>query len=189
MALLRRKRSYEPKPRLGHYSGVTVGGQCYIFAGRVVDYVKTKDTSLTSTVEVFDQYQEEWRSAQSRDSPPKGLYIGGCCDSPSGDLYVYGGSDGSNFCGGLYKLPGASLEWKELASDSASAASTQSPGPSKKHSCRIVLFDRKKVAVIGGYGPPPDVLQLGASFVRDSRFSYGYGWNNEIHVFDTKESE
>ena len=58
-----------------------------------------------------------------------------------------------------------------------------------------ILFNfdnKKKVAVIGGYGPPPASLQPGASFITDKCYSHGLGlegWTNEIHIFDTDECE
>ena len=82
------KRPYEPKPRLYHYAGA-VQGELLVFAGRTVDFDKTKE-ELSSTIQVFDQYLEQWRQLQTTGCPPKVLYKGGCCVSPSGDLYVYG---------------------------------------------------------------------------------------------------
>ena len=171
------KRSYEPKPRVNHYAGA-VGGETFIFAGRTVDFDKTKE-GLSSTIEAFDQYLEQWRELKTTGSPPKGLFGGGCCVSPSGDLYVYGGYDGSIARGGLYKL--SSLKWTQLSGDSESDVK----GPMKKYAGKIVCFNNKKVAVIGGYGPPPVSLQPGASFIKDKRYTDGNGWTNEIHIFDT----
>ena len=172
------KNRYEPKPRCHHFSGA-VGGQCVVFAGVTVDFAKTKE-ELSSTVEVFDQYLEEWKALRTTGSPPKGLmYGGGCCVSPSGQLYVYGGYDGSRWCGGLYKL--SSLEWRQLSSESDAGC------PSPKGGCGITFFDEKKIAVIDGYGPPPDALLPGASFIKNKHSTRGYGWNNEMHVFDTEE--
>ena len=48
------KQPYEPKPRLWHNADA-VRGECFISAGRTVDFDKTKE-ELSSTVEVFDQY-------------------------------------------------------------------------------------------------------------------------------------
>ena len=182
MSLLRAiglKRPYEPKPRFAHCAGV-VGGESIIFAGRTADFDKTKE-ELSSTVEVFDQYLEQWRQLKTTGSPPKGLYAGGCCVSPYGDLYVYGGWDGSTIRGGLYKL--SSLKWTELSRES------DVNGPMKRIECRMVYFNKKKVAVFGGYGPPPASLQPGATFIKDERFTSGRGWTNEIHIFDTDECE
>ena len=178
MALLRSfgfKRSYEPKPKLRHYAGA-VGGETFIFAGWTVDFDKTKE-ELSSTIEVFDHYLEQWRKLKTTGNPPKGLYNGGYCVSPNGDLYVYGGFDGSFARGGLYKL--SSLKWTQLSGES------DVKGPMKKYTSKIVCFNNKKVAVIGDYGPPPISLQPGASFTKDKRYTSGYGWTNEIHIFDT----
>ena len=170
-------RRYEPKPRYRHYAGA-VGGELFVFAGRTTDFDKTKE-ELSSTIEVFDQYLEQWRQLKTTGSPPKGLYTGGCCVSPNGDLYVYGGYDGSTRSGGLYKL--SSLEWSQLSGES------DVHGPMKKHGCGMACFNKNKVAVIGGYCPLRASLQPGATFImdKDERFAYGYDYTNEIHVFDT----
>ena len=175
------KRPYEPKPRTLHYAGA-VRGELLVFAGKTVDFGKTKE-ELSSTIQVFDQYLEQWRQLQTTGCPPKGLYGGGCCISPSGDLYVYGGhADGSNSrAGGLYKL--SSEKWSQLSSES------DVNGPMKKSGCGMIHFNKNEVAVIGGYGPPPASLQPGASFIKDKRHNDGRGWTNEIHIFDTDECE
>ena len=185
MALLRtlglnRPRYYEPKFRLGHYAG-TVGGECFVFAGRTGDFLKTKE-ELSSTIEVFDQYLERWRALKTTGSPPKGLYAGGCCVSPSGDLYVYGGHDGTAHRGGLYKL--TSLEWSQLSAES------DINGPMKKIGCGMVCFSNKnKISIIGGYGLPLGPPQPGSSskFIKDKHHTDGHGWTNEIHIFDMDE--
>ena len=182
MAMLRAlglKRPYEPRPRVLHYAGA-VRGELLVFAGWTVDLNTTKE-ELSSTIQVFDQYLEQWRQLQTIGCPPKGLYNGGCCVPPSGDLYVYGGRDGSNDHDGLYKL--SSEKWSWLSDES------DVNGPIKKRGCKMVSFNKKKVAVIGGYGPPPASLQPGASFIKDKRHSGGRGWTNEIHIFDTDECE
>ena len=170
------KLSYELKPRLSHYAGA-VRGELLVFAGVIVDFSKTKE-ELSSTIQVFDQYLEQWREVQTTGCPPKGLYNGGCCVSASGDLYVYGGHDGSNFRGGLYKL--SSGKWNQLSDES------DVNGPMKKRGCRMVYFNnKKKVAVIGGYGLPHASLPPGTTFIKDKRYCDGGGWTNEIHIFDT----
>ena len=58
-------------------------------------------------------------------------------------------------------------------------------GPMKKSACGMVYFNKKKVAVIGGFGPPPASLQPGASFIKNKHYTNEYGWTNEIHIFDT----
>ena len=99
--------------------------------------------------------------------------------SPSGDLYVYGGRDGSIRRGGLYKL--SSLKWSQLSGES------DVNGPMRKSGCGVACFNENKVAVIGGYGSPPVSLQPGASFIKDKRYTDGDGFSNEIHVFYSDE--
>ena len=173
------KRPYEPKPRFSQNAGA-VRGELLVFAGWTVDFDKTKK-ELSSTIQVFDQYLEEWRQLKTTGSPPKGLYGGGCCVSPSGDLCVYGGTDGSNSRGGLYKF--SSEKWSQLSGES------DGNSPMKKVGCGMISFNKNKLAVIGGYGPPPASLQPGASFIEDKRFSDGRGWINEFHIFNTDECE
>ena len=174
------KQPYEPKPRLWHNAGA-VRGECFISAGRTTDFDKTKE-ELSSTVEVFDQYLEQWRQLKTTGSPPVGFYNGGCCVSPNGDLFAYaGGTGGSASCGGLYKLSFLKWSWLSMQSDAKS--------PGNKHACAIICFNKKKVAVIGGYGPPPASLQPGATFIKDKRYTNGEGWTNEVHIFDTDQCE
>ena len=170
---------YEPKPRYFHYAG-TIRGELLVLAGRTVDFDKTKE-ELSFTIQVFDQYLEQWRQLQTTGCPPNGLRAGGCCTSPCGDLYVYGGSDGSNYRGGLYKL--STEKWSQLSNES------DVNGPLKKGGCGMVCFNKNKVAVIGGYGLPPASLQPGESFIKNERYSDGRGWTNEIRIFDTDECE
>ena len=183
MALLRAvglKRPYEPKPRFMHYAGA-VEGECFIFAGMTVDFLKTKE-ELSSTIEVFDQYLEQWRALKTTGSPPKGLCAGGCCFSPSGDLYVYGGLDEFGCLSGLYKL--TSLEWSQLSAESDTNC------PMSKSGCGMVCFNNsKKIAIIGGNGPFPSSgpPQPGSSFIKNEHFTDGCGWTNEIHFFDAEE--
>ena len=179
----------EPKPRLRHYAGaryggVKHGGESFIFAGRTNNFDKTKG-ELSSTIQVFDHYRERWKeplNLKTTGSPPKGLYDGGHCVSPSGDLYVYGGCDGSAARGGLYKLQLSSLEWSQLSGES------DENGPAKNVGCRMVYFDKNKLAVVGGYALPPAApLQPGARASLTDPDKCSTIGKNEIHIFDTDE--
>ena len=174
----------EPKPRLRHYADARYGGaETFIFTGRISTFDKSKE-ELSSTIRVFDHYRERWKEPlKTTGSPPKGLYDGGCCVSPSGDLYMYGGCDGSTARGGLYKLQlsSDSPKWSQLSGES------DENGPAKKMGCRMVCFNKKKVAVVGGYAPPPAApLQPGArvSLTGDKCCAIGKA---EIHIFDADE--
>ena len=174
---------YQPKPRVGPCSNA-VEGQCVMFAGLTNDFQKSKE-ELSSTVEVFDQYLEQWRTLKTTGSPPKGLYSGACCSTPNGDMYVYGGVSDEPRCyrGGLYKLAMNSqeLKWSQLSVES------DPNGPMRKSSCGMVCFDNKKLAVIGGCGIPHGPPQLGSTFIEDKGCTDGTGFTNEIHFYDIKE--
>ena len=43
--------------------------------------------------------------------------------------------------------------------------------------------------LFGGYGYPSGPTQPGAEFKKDSKFTGGAGWTNELHTFDLKEGE
>ena len=172
---------YQPKPRLAPYS-CAVKGQCVIFAGFTDDFLKSKG-ELSSTVEVFDQYLEQWKQLKTTGSPPKGLFHGACCSTPNGDLYVYGGRDRSSHYGGLYKLAMSSqeLEWSQLSAES------DPNGPMRKFGCGMVCFDSKKLAVIGGRGIPHGPPQPGSTFIKIEGHTDGRGYTNEIHFYDIEE--
>ena len=175
--------TYQPKPRVAPYSSA-VKGQCVIFAGLTDDFLKSKE-ELSSTVEVFDQYLEQWRVLKITGSPPKGLFYGACCSAPNGDLYIYGGHDGSHYRSGLYRLKLATSSQK-LERSQLSVESDPN-GPLRKAGCGMVCFDNKKLAVIGGLGIPHGPPQPGSTFIRDERYTDGRGFTNEIHFYDIEE--
>ena len=157
-----------------------------IFAGFTDDFLKSKVGESSSTVEVFDQYQEQWRVLKTTGSPPKGLFQGACCSTPNGDLYLYGGHDGSSYYGGLYKLAMSSqeLEWSQLHELSVE---TDPTCPMKKFGCEMVCFVSKNLAVIGGFGIPYGPPQPGSTFIKDERYTDGRGFTNEIQLYDIEE--
>ena len=65
-----------------------------------------------------------------------------------------------------------STSWKQLSS----------AGPMRMGACGMVAHD-------GGYGYPSGPTQSGAEFIKDSRYTGGRGWTNELHTFDLKEGE
>ena len=137
---------------------------------------------LSSTIEVFDHYLEQWRKLTTAGDPPKGPYAGGCCVSPDGDLYIYGGHDGTSRHGALYKLTPGSMLWAQLSEEGASGHNSLA----QKTGCQMICFGRDKLALIGGYGLPYNPNQPGATFMKDTKHTDGSGCSNKIHVFDLK---
>ena len=52
----------------------------------------------------------------------------------------------------------------------------------------MIAFDRE-LLLFGGDGISSGPSQPGAKFIKDSNYSYGSGWTNELHLFDLKEGE
>ena len=177
---------YEPKARAWHYT-TAVKGKCYCYGGCTTGLNASGKVELSSSVEVFDPLLEEWEALKCTGTTPKGLFGGGCCSSGD-DLFVYGGTDGVGWCSGLYKLCTKSKSWSLLAD-----VGTSQEGPMKKGGCRMVLFNEKYLALIGGYGQAKCPQQKGSTFIRNTSFTDSLrntaGWSNEFHVFDLEMSE
>lgn len=162
----------EPSPRWGHYSALVEGKFC-VWGGRTKDFDKER-SGLASTVHTFHSELGCWVENECTGAPPPGIY--GCaCTSAGHQVYMYGGSDGSQ-C--LHKLNTRSWTWEQLSS----------AGPTKKSGCGMVTYDSKLV-LFGGYGYSSSPTQPGAEFLRDTKFTDGRGWTNEVHTFDPKEGE
>ena len=140
-----------------------------MWGGYTKDFFERK-SELASSVHSFDQFLELW--AENESSGPPGL-IDGACASAGHHVYVYGGDDGSYSQGSLHQLDTRSWTWKQLSS----------AGPMRNQGCGMVAHDSKLV-LFGGYGVPSGPTQPGAEFVKNSKYTSGEGWTNELHVFD-----
>ena len=171
-----RTKLYEPSPRFGHGTAAVVG-RCYLWGGRVQDFSASGRRKLASTVEIFDPYLETWEEHPTTGVPPPGLY-GGACTSLLDSLYWFGGSSHYN---SLHRLDTTTLEWREIQ------PLNKDDGPLRKSGCEIVSFLQDKLAVFGGYGIHTGPTQPGAMFTKNTLFTDGIGWSNELHVFNITE--
>ena len=178
-SLFGQTKLYEPTLRCGHRA-TSIGGRCYLWGGRVQDFPEGGRRKLASTIEIFDPYLETWDKHPTTGVPPPGLYYG-ACTSLLDLLYWFGGYDGSSYYNSLHRLDPTTLEWRELQS------LNQADGPMRKRGCGMVSFLQDQLAVFGGYGIPTGHTQPGATFTKDTHFTDGSGWSNELHVFDTTE--
>ena len=147
----------EPSPRWGHYSAA-VGWQLHVFRGRK-DFSKGK-SEVAASVHTFNQCRETWQTAVSTGKPPSVLH-GGACAITNNKMYVYSGSDGSQYRDSLNQLDLDSFKWSQLPR-----------GPTKKSGCQMVSYDGNLI-VFGGYGIPSGPTQPGAEFVRSTGFADG----------------
>jgi len=178
-SMLGRTKAYEPSPRFAHYA-TPVGGRCFLWGGCVPDFSASGKKKLASTVEIFDPYQEIWEQQPTSGVPPPGLYSGRSV-SLSDQLYSFGGSDGAFYYNTLYMLDPTSLEWKQQR------VLNQADGPMRKTGCGMVPYGQDQLALFGGYGFPTSPIQPGATFTKDTRYTDGSGWSNELHSFNINE--
>ena len=171
---------YEPSPRFSH-GAAPVGGRYYLWGGCVQDFTENGRRKLASTVEIFDPYLETWKKHHTTGVPPPGL-CDGACTSLSDLLYWFGGSDGHSCYNSLHSLDPTILEWGELQ------PLNEADWPMRKRGCGMVSFLQDKLAIFGGYGIPTGPTQPGAMFTKNTVFTSGSGWSNELHVFNITES-
>ena len=127
---------------------------------------------VTSTVHQFNQKSETW-TINSCNGPSPPYSYDGASASAGHHIYMYGGNDGSRYLNSLHQLDTQSLTWSELTKF----------GPTRKEGCGMIAFD-KKLLLFGGYGYPSHSTQPGAKLIKNSNYSDGRGWNNELHLFD-----
>ena len=178
-SMLGRTKPYEPSPRWGHCA-TPVGGRCFLWGGRVPDFSASGRKKLASTVEIFDPYLEMWEQQSTSGVTPPGLYHGTSV-SLLDQLYSFRGFDGASLYNTLHMLDPTSLEWKQLR------VLNQADEPMRKFGCRMVPYGQDRLALFGGYGFPTSHTQPGATFTKNSSYTSGSGWSNELHIFNINE--
>ena len=176
------KKLYEPTARI-YQTSFSVEGRVYVWGGVSQDAVSgSKDdiTKLASSIEQFDPYLEVWTQLNTAGTPHPGLKYAGRA-SYGEHVYMYGGAN-NKFEGVLSCLNVKTLTWSQLSLTGRTAG-----GPMRKIGCGIVHFHHDKLAVIGGYGIPTGPTQPGSSFIRDTKFTDGRGYTNEVYVFNISQ--
>lgn len=164
---------YQPSPRNGHYAS-SIGDNVFLFFGHT-EHIRDEWRELSYQVEIYDPYSETWVQRQTTGTPPPGLYSG-ASTSRNNQFYIYGGYGVSRFNGALSLFDATTMKWKLLTSDTE---------PMKKSRAGMVLIGQNKLVLFGGYGIPVTPTQPGAaSFVKNSSFSDGRGWSNELHMYN-----
>ena len=169
---------YEPLPRLDHISQ-SVGSKVVVQGGRPKDFSEKTKKRLTSVVETLDPYSELWEQKQVEgDAPSPGTYAA-ASTSINDDLYTFGGFDGSNFFNTLHKLDTKTWHWCQLSPHNAEGV------PMPKWGCGVMISIKDSLVVFGGYGIPRGPTEPG-SFMKDTKYTDGSGWTNELHIYHLK---
>lgn len=169
------KPSYnEPSPRAWHYAA-SVNERQYVWGGYSLNFDNDiRKGKLTSTVQVYDPFMEEWEGVKTTGVPPSALF-NGACTSMSHCIYSCGGRDISGILQNtLYRLDTTSMCWNEVQ--------TLNPrsGPMFKCGCGIVAYDENKLALFGGRGIPLYRRRRGPKAELEESTEY----TNEFHLIN-----
>ena len=182
---------YEPSSRFCHVAASVSDGstsRVIVWGGETPEFYSNdaSRTQLASVVEQFDAHSEVWCQRHAlRGTSHRGLSAVSC--TSFGDhLFTYGGycdNSALNFSGVLSYLNIKTLSWSQLCPAGTAG------GPMGKAGCGLVQFNDDKLVVIGGYGCPTGPTQPGSTFIgaRNTKFTDGRGFTNEVHVFDLSQ--
>ena len=171
---------YEPAARFWHAS-FSLNNRVYVWGGRTVNFEtgsEANEIKLRSCIEQFNSDLEVWRQLNTAGTPHPGLYSAACV-SDGENVFIYGGYSGKRYEGVLSRLNLKTLTWSQLSPETAG-------GPMRKSDCGLIIV-QDKLVLIGGYGYPTGPIQPQATFVRDTRYTDGRGWSNEIHEFNMSQ--
>ena len=119
---------------------------------------------------------DPWRQLNTAGTPHPGLSSAACVSDGVENVFTYGGSSGKRPEGVLSRLNLETLTWSQLSPETAG-------GPMRKTGCGLIIV-QDKLVLIGGYGDPTGPIQ---PQVRDTRYTDGRGWSNEIHEFNMSQ--
>ena len=162
----------QPPPRYAHCAA-SVGGKALMRGGRTKDF---SVDDLRSCVHSYDPLLEAWGSARATGELPPGVY-GGACAAAGNELFHYGGFDGKQISSALSKFTPVTHTWSRLCKGSVD-------GPMAKTGCGMVSCGEGRLCVFAGHGLPTGPVQPGSTLIKDTRFTDGIGWTNELHLYD-----
>ena len=178
LSLFSRPGDYEPLPRFRHISGL-VGSKIVVQGGRTKDFSADSKQHLSSVVEIFDPYSESWEQRQVEGKAPSpGTYLA-ASTSLHDDIFSFGGFDGRQRFNTVHRLDTKTWCWSQVSPQNADGA------PMPKCRCGMIAL-KNSLVVFGGYGVPQGPTEP-QSFIKDTRFSYGGGWTNELHIYNLSE--
>ncbi len=137
----------------------------------------TGPNKRSKSLSVYESSTETWSIKPTTGHAHPGLSEGGSV-IVGRYLYSFGGVEESTFYNDMSKLDLETLQWSKVK--------TTGSQPIRKAGCGLVRVDERTLCCIGGHGIGP--TQPGSTFTRDTRFSDGRGWTNEIHLFDMQDS-
>ena len=171
---------YQPAPR-SWQTAAQIGHKTFLWGGMTEDFFTTGLKTLQSEIETFDTFSETWTKKTVTGAPPSGPCAGGFAVAAE-TLYYYGGNDGRSPYSSLHSLNTVTLEWRELQSKNPANQ------PMPKHGHGMVTYHEETVgvtslAVLAGFAKPTTPIQPGSTFIQSTKYT-GWGWTNELHLFN-----
>ncbi|XP_036398651.1 kelch domain-containing protein 1 isoform X2 [Megalops cyprinoides] len=168
------------RERSGH-TALLEGGFLYVWGG----YVSVADDEIflpNDEIWLYDIESGVWEThAMGGEVPPS--MSGTCGSSLNGEMYIFGGCDDGGHTNQLYSvnLLDGMFMWRKVSSSGGVP-----PSPRDKLSCWVY---KDRLIYFGGYGRKLlRELDNSRSFIVDEASwieEVFWGWNNEVHVFNT----
>ena len=173
------KDGVELPPRFG-CSSCLVNNHVYVWRGSTNISVHDHDASVKDENGLYslDVVTLKWTLHPTKGKMPRGKAGMGMCAIDQ-VIYVFGGWITFGRCNDVHCLPLDSMIWSELK------AVNPKDAPLRKDKFGMVEYDGKLCIFAGAAeSDPMRHSRPGVSFVNYD--SYGFGWTNELHVFDPK---
>ena len=173
----------EPEPR--HQAcGTVVRGKFILYRGLQESFKKLDLRNLPRVSEIheFDHSPPAWETRQTTGPTPQAVQ-GSACTCIGPDLYVFAGYTGSQYTNELHAFNTVAALWRQHC------PRNPSEGPMRKAFCGMIAIDATTLVIVAGQGIPSGDIQPGSRFVKNTDFSNGRGWTNELHKYDLNIGE
>lgn len=180
-ALEKHRSELVARERSGH-TAVVEGNQLFVWGG----YMSIADDEIflpNEEIWMYDLDRGVWEVFHMSGEVPPSM-SGTCGCSLNGHLYIFGGCDDNGQTNQIYcvSLTDGKYMWRKIMHEIGSA-----PSPRDKLSCWVY---NERIIYFGGYGRKllTDVDSRNRSFIVDEPSwveDVFWGWNNEVHIFDT----
>ncbi|XP_055789079.1 kelch domain-containing protein 1-like [Salvelinus fontinalis] len=166
--------------RSGH-TAVVEGNTLHVWGG----YMSTAEREVflpSEEIWLYDLERGVWEMCQMSGEVPPPM-SGTCSCFLNGHMYIFGGYDDTGQTNQLYRVNFLDRDyiWKKVKAERGSP-----PSPRDKLCCWVF---NNRVTYFGGYGHKTlDDITDDKSFIVDTASleqNVGWGWNNEVHVFET----
>ncbi len=162
----------EPEARWG--SVIVSMKKTLLSIGGHLKSFRTTDRRLSPYVDLFNADLSKWIQQETTGHSPPGVYRATCTAIGSRAYYFGGVTADGTFTNALHELECNNSTWTALE------FSGNPPMP--KYDSAMIAINNDLLGILGGYGRPSGELSPRSRFVRNERYSSGFGWTNELHT-------